>query len=200
MKLYFSILEDWEDLTDEEVGVLLRACLAYARDGIEPSFAERELRIAFKAQKRHIDEDCAEYQGKVDKCKESANARWNANASERMRTHPNASERTQEKEKEKEKENPSKEGVRRFTPPTADEVAEYCDEKGYTIDPERFVSFYAQKGWMVGKNRMVDWKAAVRNWATRDRAERAAHAPQSQYSNAELEKLEVDLNGGEFSW
>ena len=32
------------------------------------------------------------------------------------------------------------------------------------FDPERFVDFYAQKGWMVGRSRMKDWKAAVRNW------------------------------------
>ncbi len=32
------------------------------------------------------------------------------------------------------------------------------------FDPERFVDFYAQKGWMVGRTRMNDWKASVRNW------------------------------------
>jgi len=202
MKLYFSILEDWEDLNDEEVGVLIRACLAYAKDGIEPSFAERELRVAFKAQKRHIDEDKEAYA--ETSVKRSVSGAMGGRPKKQMLSEKaNAFKKSkclQEKEKEKEKENPSKEGVRRFTPPTADEVAEYCDEKGYTIDPERFVSFYAQKGWMVGKNKMVDWKAAVRHWSTRDRAERAAAKPQTQYSNAELEKLEVDLNGGDFSW
>lgn len=202
MKMYFSILEDWEDLTDEEVGILLRACLAYAKDGVEPSFAERELRIAFRAQKRHIDEDRDAYADLAEKraVAGAMGGRHEKQKKQMLAKEANASNCSQEKEKEKEKENPSKEGVRRFTPPTADEVAEYCDEKGYAIDPERFVSFYAQKGWMVGKNKMVDWKAAVRNWATRDRAERAAAKPQTQYSNAELEKLEVDLNGGDFSW
>ena len=199
MKLYFSILEDWEDLTDEEVGVLLRACLAYAKDGSMPSFAERHMMLAFRAQKRHIDEDRDTYEGTSAKRTKAAQTRWDAVKSKQMDANDaNACKCIQEKEKEKE--NLSKERVRRFTPPTADEVAEYCDEKGYAIDPERFVSFYAQKGWMVGKNRMVDWKAAVRNWETRDRAERAAAKPQTQYSNAELEKLEVDLNGGDFSW
>ena len=63
-----------------------------------------------------------------------------------------------------------KEGVRaaRFTPPTVDEVREYCRERGNTVDAERFVDFYAAKGWMVGKNRMKDWKAAVRTWEKED--------------------------------
>ena len=57
-----------------------------------------------------------------------------------------------------------------FTPPTVDEVAAYVLEKGYPVDPDRFVDFYTTKGWMVGKNKMVDWKAAVRTWA-KDRKE-----------------------------
>lgn len=61
----------------------------------------------------------------------------------------------------------------RFRAPSPEEVAEYASayaaSKGIDLastdfDPERFVDFYAQKGWMVGKSRMKDWKASVRNW------------------------------------
>ena len=52
----------------------------------------------------------------------------------------------------------------RFTPPTVDEVRAYCMEKGYVVDPQRFVDYYMSNGWKVGKNPMKDWKAAVRNW------------------------------------
>lgn len=56
----------------------------------------------------------------------------------------------------------------RFTPPTVDDVKAYCLEKNYKVDPERFVDFYTSKGWLVGKSKMKDWKAAVRNWARQD--------------------------------
>jgi hypothetical protein len=52
----------------------------------------------------------------------------------------------------------------RFTPPTLQEVEAYCQERGNAVDPQHFVDFYSAKGWMIGKNRMKDWKAAVRNW------------------------------------
>ncbi len=52
----------------------------------------------------------------------------------------------------------------RFTPPTVEQVTEYCRERNNTVDAERFVDFYASKGWLVGKAAMKDWKAAVRNW------------------------------------
>lgn len=53
---------------------------------------------------------------------------------------------------------------RAFTPPSVDEVGKYCAERCNGIDPQAFVDFYASKGWMIGKNKMKDWKAAVRTW------------------------------------
>lgn len=51
-----------------------------------------------------------------------------------------------------------------FVPPTIEEVSAYISEKGYHFDGTAFVDFYASKGWMVGKNKMKDWKAACGTW------------------------------------
>lgn len=57
----------------------------------------------------------------------------------------------------------------RFVPPTVEEVAAYCTEKGYTIDPAAFVDYYTANGWVQGRGKpLKDWRAAVRNWARRD--------------------------------
>lgn len=56
----------------------------------------------------------------------------------------------------------------RFTPPSLEEVTRYKNERHSPVDPEAFIDFYQSKGWMVGKNKMKDWKAAFRNWE-RDR-------------------------------
>ena len=58
--------------------------------------------------------------------------------------------------------------TKRFTPPTVEEVAEYCYERGNRVDPQRFVDYYTSNGWMVGKNKMKDWKAAVRTWEQKE--------------------------------
>lgn len=70
--------------------------------------------------------------------------------------------------------------ARRFTPPTVEEVRAYCQERGNNVDPQRFVDFYAAKGWMVGKNPMKDWKAAVRTWERRDDDGHNANAGSSE--------------------
>lgn len=51
-----------------------------------------------------------------------------------------------------------------FAPPSELEVESYCRERQNTISPQKFVNFYESKGWMVGSNKMKDWKAAVRIW------------------------------------
>lgn len=64
----------------------------------------------------------------------------------------------------------------RFVPPTVEECEAYCREKGYAWDPEAFVDFYDSKGWMVGKSKMKDWKASMRNW-NRGESRRLASKP-----------------------
>jgi hypothetical protein len=54
--------------------------------------------------------------------------------------------------------------IKKFTPPTLDEVKAYCQERNNSVDPEKWYDFYVSKGWMIGKNKMKDWKAAVRTW------------------------------------
>lgn len=58
----------------------------------------------------------------------------------------------------------------KFTPPTIEQIRERCKEKGYTIKPETFYYYYEANGWMVGKNKMKSWKAALSQWAYKDNA------------------------------
>jgi len=80
-----------------------------------------------------------------------------------------------EKDIEIDKERVKKES-RHFVPPTLSEVKAYCQDRvreGHpAVNPERFIDFYESKGWMVGKNKMKDWKAAVRTWENRRNEEK----------------------------
>jgi hypothetical protein len=55
----------------------------------------------------------------------------------------------------------------RFKKPTLVEVKDYCLERQNNIDAEAFIDFYESKNFMIGKNKMKDWKAAVRTWERR---------------------------------
>ena len=56
----------------------------------------------------------------------------------------------------------------RFVPPTVEEIAAYCNERGNNIDPEAFYAFYESKGWMIGKNKMKNWKMAITTWEKKE--------------------------------
>ena len=97
---------------------------------------------------------------------------------EKVKEKVKENEKEKEKEKVKEKESknnsnniyvcgekfPTQTPRKNFVKPTVEEVREYCLERKNNVDPERFVNFYESKDWFVGKNKMKDWKAAVRTW------------------------------------
>ena len=51
-----------------------------------------------------------------------------------------------------------------FIEPTYNDILEYCSERKNGVDVNKFLNFYSAKGWMVGKNKMIDWKACIRTW------------------------------------
>mgnify|MGYP003648936012 CR=1 FL=1 len=55
-----------------------------------------------------------------------------------------------------------------FKKPKLDEVKDYCILRKNNIDAEAFMDFYQSKDWMIGKNKMKDWKACVRTWEKKE--------------------------------
>ena len=121
----------------------------------------------------------------AEKRKAAAIKRWQSMQTQQEQCNSDASalqndakERKEKEIKEKDiiKENIKEKSGHRFSPPTIDEIRNYIIEKGYSFEAENFFDFYESKGWFVGKNKMKDWKAAVRNWA-RGEKERQAKKP-----------------------
>lgn len=67
--------------------------------------------------------------------------------------------------------------TKRFKKPTVDEIKSYCEERNNTVNAEAFFDYYESKDWMIGKNRMKDWKAAVRTWERNTKKETAVVDP-----------------------
>lgn len=74
----------------------------------------------------------------------------------------------------------------KFTPPTLEEVTEYCKSRNNKVDPDNFINFYESKGWMIGKNKMKSWQAAVRTWEKNRNSEAKGSAPKNVLHSADL--------------
>lgn len=114
-------------------------------------------------------------------------AKGKQEAGERQAEDKQRATTKESKEVKKEKNN----NIKRFTPPTYEQVSTYCKERNNTVDAERFLDFYESKGWMVGKNKMKDWKAAVRNWERSSKQE-TKPAKQNQFHNFDERNYDFD--------
>ena len=104
------------------------------------------------------------------------------------------------KEKEKEKEKVKvKDNNKIFKPPTVDDVRAYCTERGNNVDPRSFVDFYESKGWMIGKNKMKDWKAAVRTWERSETKTRQEGTAKLTKDHNNFERRQYDMDALERS-
>ena len=167
---YHSYLEAISPLNDEERGRLFTALLLYSKTGECPHLTGNE-RFIFPSMKGQIDRDHQKYEAKCARNRDNVKRRWESESCVPIRSYTND---TKDKEEDKEEDKDSiilgdrKKSAKRFTPPTVDQVREYCMERRNMVDPQRFVDFYESKGWVVGKARMKDWKAAVRTWERRE--------------------------------
>ena len=173
ISLYYSYREQLEILPDDERGRLIIALLDYAENGTIPSL-EGASNMAFAFIKAQIDRDTEKYNERCQKNRDNIRKRWNPENTNEYDGIQSYTKHTKEKEKEKENKN-KKESIigqpsvaartrSSFQPPTLDEVAAYCRERNNGIDAQRFLDHYQANGWMVGKAKMKDWRAAVRNW------------------------------------
>ena len=161
MKDTSTILRSQRDalrnLPPEQFKVAMLAIMDYEMDEIE-STDDPIAAFALGMAKPLIDK--RERRGAAGR--ENATKRWKKNAKEcePMQTDAKVVQ-TDANGMQKE----AKKTGKKFIPPTPDDVRKYIAENGYSVDADKFVDFYESKGWMVGKNKMKDWKAAVRTWA-----------------------------------
>ena len=77
----------------------------------------------------------------------------------------------------------------RFTPPTLEEVRSYCAERNNNVDAQRFVDYYTSNGWQVGKNKMKDWRAAVRTWERNSASRQSGSIAVKQNASTDLDDI-----------
>ena len=82
-----------------------------------------------------------------------------------------------------------------FTKPTLEEISAYCKERHNDVDAETFFDFYESKDWMIGKNKMKDWKASVRLW---ERTSNKKSAPVKHKDYSDVKKEDFDMKN--FNW
>ena len=116
---------------------------------------ENESMIIVKSDRKKTVISIVNYSVYQDSDNKKATVKRQSSDSETTVKHTNKNEKNEKNEKN---------NIRRFTPPTYEQVSSYCLERNNNVDAHRFVDHYEANGWMRGKTKMKDWKAAVRFW------------------------------------
>lgn len=172
---YRSYYEALKNLPKRDQTAVLMAVIGYALDETEPNLSGVPLSV-FTLIRPTLDSGRNKAKNRMNKRGSNCYQTENKTGTKQEQTCKEG-EKEREGEGEGESENdsytpptPSSRG-KRFSPPTVDEVREYCQERGNGIDADAFVDFYVARGWMIGKTHMKDWKAAVRTWENRRKQE-----------------------------
>ena len=199
---YRSFFHAIKNLPAEEFKACVVGIAEYALDEILPTTNGIE-RTVFELVKPQIDANNKRYENgtkggrpktesKPSGNQEKPKVNQNKSSSNQVATkcEPNVNDNVNDNKKKDSKE--SKEKAPRFIPPTKQEVIEYCQEKGYTeVDVERFIDYYTSNGWMVGRNKMKDWKACVRNW---NRGQRQGMTAETKTKQKDFEQRNYDMD------
>ena len=169
VKLWLSYEDYFREYDDASIGSIVRAMLAYRKNGEQPQFEGPE-RFIWPAIQRDIDESIKAQEAAANACRENGKKGGRppkaSGFSETKENQKNQSGFSETKKSQGQGQGQGQGDIaraKRFTPPTLAEVQSYVAERHSPVDPQGFIDFYASKGWMVGKTPMKDWKAACRN-------------------------------------
>lgn len=146
----------------ENQGRITRAFIEMAKPNIDANKERYELAIkngrkGGAPMGNRNNRYCEKYNQSTTKV-QPGTTQYNLNVNDNVNVNENDNDNALKKENLEKKESPF------FKKPTVEEVRAYVLVKGYTVDAENFVNFYESKGWMIGKNKMKNWRAAVATW------------------------------------
>ena len=159
--LYCDIIHTVEQLTDEQAGNLFKHILRYVNDQ-DPQSDSVITKIAFEPIRQALKRDLEKYESIRKRNSDNARMRWDATASSGI---PNDTKNADSDividiviDKDIKKQRVV------FEKPTLSELKTYMLEIGMADVSEKWFDYYESNGWLVGKNKMKNWRAAVRTW------------------------------------
>lgn len=163
---YRSFRDAIAEMSDENKLATLLAICDYALYGREPKLKDAMSRAVFTVARPSIDanRDRRNNGKKGGRPKKETNGLDEKNH-RFSKTESTETESVSETEAETNAAKPP--CVPRFSPPSLSEIEKYCRARGNTVDAQSFFDFYSAKNWMIGRNKMRDWKAAIRTWERR---------------------------------
>lgn len=191
--VYADWLDMFEAMTDDEAGRLIKHFFRYVND-LNPKAPDRVTELVFEPIKAVLKRNLKHWENRVEqnrnngikggrpKTENNPNKPNGFLENRKKPDNDNDKDNVNDKDndinnislstnvsKEIEQQNVAQsQKSKRFIKPTLSDIEVFTQASNLNINPEQFFDFYESKDWMIGKNKMKDWKAAARNWARRN--------------------------------
>jgi len=159
--IYCDIIHTVEQLTDEQAGDLFKHILRYVND-LNPQSDSVITKIAFEPIRQALKRDLDKYESIRKRNSDNARMRWDATASSGIPNHTKNADIDIVIDSDIDKDIKKQRVV--FEKPTLSELKNYMLEIGMADVSDKWFDYYESNGWLVGKNKMKNWRAAVRTW------------------------------------
>jgi hypothetical protein len=164
----------FEQLPDEYAGKLIKHIFQYVNDE-NPISDDLIINIAFEPIKQCLKRDLQRWEDYIDKQK--LNGSKGGRPSKPKETQEtqaflsepkkpdsvSVSDSVSDSETDKDIDS-NKKQTKRFIKPTIEEIRTEMLEQKMSDESERFYHYYESNGWMVGRNKMKNWRAAIVTW------------------------------------
>jgi hypothetical protein len=163
--IHADSLDILDQLTDEQAGKLFKAISYYQKTG-EISQVDQLVKIAITPFINQFKRDEEKYLNIVERNKINISKRWSKDTTGKTGIPKDTKNTDNDSKSDNDSDSKNKKDSKNknFTPPTLEEVKNYCQERKNNVNAKKWFDFYSAKGWKIGKNSMKDWKAAVRTW------------------------------------
>ena len=179
--LYHEDIDALRPLTKDQKGTLLEALFDFSANGVILQTSDSAVQVAFSMMASKISRDSKKYEKRCEKNRENIKKRYErippyTTENDRIQTLPTVTVPVTGTATETETVKNNVVVFNRgspppFEPPALEDVQDFCYKRGSSVDPFRFYSYYASRGWVMGKTPMTDWQAAIQWWEQRDEAE-----------------------------
>lgn len=195
--MYYDILDQLEDFTDEQFGKITRAIIKYDKTGETTEFDDLSMKIAFKMLKPILDRNKQEYDEMCAKRREAGSLGGKqkvANATKCYQMLPNDSKSTYkdndiDKDIDIEKESIEKK-AKKFSPPSLQEVEDYARTKNRVDLAKPFYDYFTEGNWKDGKgNKVRNWKQKLITWISHDSKNNSKFSTARQYTRDEMNSM-----------
>ena len=185
-------LDILDQLTDQQAGKLFKAISCYQKTG-QISQDDQLVKIAIVPFINQFKRDEEKYLNIVERNKINISKRWSKNTTGKTGIPKDTKNTDSDSDSDSDSKN-KKDKRKRFTPPTLQDIQNYCKERKNSVSASKFFDYYSAGEWKDKDGKAVkNWKQKLLSWEGRDTTTGSTATPKDSFAESINQQIGQDL-------